>query len=74
MGKKEILKFDDVEIEKGEFHSSKNTIPIDDVNIDKVVISDQFSWIIKGSRYFISYKNNEKPHHCVSCFQKWAGM
>ena len=42
MDKKEILKFGDVEIEKGEFHFSKNAIPIDDVNIDKVVISDEF--------------------------------
>ena len=42
MGKKEFLQFNDVEIEKKEFQF-QSAIPIGNVNIDKVVISEEFS-------------------------------
>ena len=34
--KKELIKFVEDEIKKRNFHSSKNAIPIDHVNIDKM--------------------------------------
>ena len=37
---KQVLKFGSNEIEKKKFHSSKNPVGIDDVNIDKIMISD----------------------------------
>ena len=41
---KELLKFGDAEIEKREFHSSKNSIAIYDVNIKKILLSHAFGY------------------------------
>ena len=57
--KKEFLKIGDVEIKKKEFHCSKCLISIGFVNIDKIVISGEFSCAKKGSEYFVNYNNNE---------------
>ena len=46
--KKEFLKFDEVEIEKVQFHCSKSAISIGDVNIDKIVIFEEFPCAKKG--------------------------
>ena len=40
---KEFLKFGDIEIKKQTFQSSKELIDIGHVNIDKIVISVEFS-------------------------------
>lgn len=40
---REFLKFDDVEIEKMTFHKSKETIFLIDVDIKKILISDEFT-------------------------------
>ena len=48
MGKKEFLKFDEVETEKVQFHRSKSAISIGDVNIDKIVIFEEFPCAKKG--------------------------
>ena len=55
---KEFLKFDDVEIEKWKFHSSKSPISMNYVGIDKIKISDKFSFGWKDL-CFICYKNVE---------------
>ena len=39
---KKTLKFDDVKVNKKEFHAFKNVISLNLVDIDKIVISDQF--------------------------------
>ena len=57
---KEFLKYDEVEIEKREFHSSKRAIHTDDVSTDKIKISDEFPFSKNGSKYFVGYNNNEK--------------
>ena len=41
MGKKGLLKFGDVKFEKREFYSSKSAISIEDVKINKTVISEE---------------------------------
>ena len=38
----EHLKFDDVGIEKKEFHSSKKSIDISGVDIEKLLVSNEF--------------------------------
>lgn len=40
---REFLKFDDVEIEKMTFHKCKEIIFLIDVNIKKILISDEFT-------------------------------
>ena len=59
MSRKEFLKCGNVKIEKQEFYFFKNAIPISDVNICKIVISEEFLCIEKGSKYFISYENKD---------------
>lgn len=45
---KEILRFDDNEIDKHKFHLPKNSILIDDADVDKILISDKGSFGKKG--------------------------
>lgn len=37
-----VVKLGEVEIEKQEFHFSKKAIVVDDVDVDKVIMSDEF--------------------------------
>ena len=55
MGEK-TLKFDNIRVNKKEFHKSKQRINSDLVNVDQVVISDKFKKSDDGFRYFIGYK------------------
>ena len=48
MGNKELLKLDDVKFEKREFYSSKSAIHIQDVKINKIVISEELACVKKG--------------------------
>ena len=45
---KEIIKFDDTEIEKHKFHQHKNPISIYHVDINKIVASSKFCLGKKG--------------------------
>ena len=56
---KELLKFDDAVIEKRKFHSSKRSSDINDVDIDKITITNKFYCGKKGFKYFIGYKNDK---------------
>ena len=58
-GKKELLKFGNVKIEKQEFYFSRNVISIGYVNIDKRLISEELSCEKNSSKYIFGYKNNE---------------
>ena len=51
------LKFDNVKVNKKEFHKSKQPIVSDLVNIDQIVMSDKFKH--DGFKYFIGYKDSE---------------
>lgn len=50
MGNKELLKLDDVKFEKREFYSSKSAIHIQDVKINKIVISEELACVKKGCK------------------------
>ena len=52
-------KFDDVEVNKKEFHASKQPIALDLVDIGKIVVSDKFSYSDKCSKYVIGYKSDD---------------
>ena len=41
-----IIKFDETEIEKCKFHQRKNPFLIDDIDIDKIVVSNK-SFLVK---------------------------
>ena len=51
--------FGDIKIEKRKFHGHKNPILIDDVDIDKKLISNKVSFSEKNYKYFIGYKNDD---------------
>ena len=54
---KKIIKFDDTEVEEFEFHEHKSPILINDINIDKIVVSDKLPFGKQDFKYFIGYKD-----------------
>ena len=53
------LKFNNIEINKNKFHTSKQAIGLDSVTTDKIVVSDKFRHSEEGYKYFIGYKEDE---------------
>ena len=56
---KKTLKFDNIRVNKKEFHKSKQSINLDLVNVDQMVVSDKFKHSDDGFKYFIGYKEGE---------------
>ena len=52
-------KFDNITVNKKEFHNSKQPIKLDLINIDQVVISGKFKHSNDGFKYFVGYKEGE---------------
>ena len=48
-----------MKVEK-QFHQDKRTILIDNVNINKIIVTNQVPFGEKGSKYFIGYKDYRK--------------
>ena len=61
------LKFDNIRVNKKEFHKSKQPINLDLVKVDQMVISDKFKHSDDGFKYFIGYKEGEivKPLYII---------
>ena len=55
----ETLKFNDVVVSKKEFHTSKQTIALNLVATDKIVVSDKFKYSDNGSKYCIGYLDGD---------------
>ena len=53
------LKFNNIKINKKEFHKSKQAIDLDSVTTDKIVVSDKFRHSEDGYKYFIGYQEDE---------------
>ena len=53
------LKFNNIKINKKEFHKSKQAIDLDSVTVDKIVVSDKFRHNKEGYKYYIGYQENE---------------
>ena len=64
------LKFNNIRINKKEFHMSKEPIDLMSVNVDQTVISDKFKHNNEGLKYFIGYQESEivKPL-CITLTQ-----
>ena len=50
------LKFDNIRVNKKEFHKSKQPIDLGLVKVDQMVVSDKFKQSYDGFKYFIGYK------------------
>ena len=58
----EFLKFRDVEIQKKKFHFYKKMINIDEVDIEKTLISDEFAYgktKDTNAKHLVGYKNGK---------------
>ena len=55
---KKTLNFDNVEVNKKEFHISKQPVALILVNVDQILISDKCEHSDKGFKYFIGYKDD----------------
>ena len=53
------LKFNNIIVNKKEFHKSKQAIELDLVDTDKIVVSDKFIHSKEGFKYFIGYQEDE---------------
>ena len=62
MGKK-ILMFCDVEIEKNKLYRHKTPIFLEDVDIEKVLVSNKISSDEKNYKYFVGYLYNDLKHY-----------
>ena len=49
------LKFNNIRLNKKEFHKSKEPIDLMPVNVDQIIASDKFKHNNKGFKYFIGY-------------------
>ena len=66
--REQTLKFNNVRVNKKEFHKSKEPIDLMPVNVDRVVVSDKFKHSDEGYKYFIGYQEGEivKPLCIIS--------
>ena len=53
------LKFDNIRVNKREFHKSKQKIDLKSVNVNQIVVSDKFKHSDDGFKYFIGYQEGE---------------
>ena len=53
------LKFENIRVNKKEFHKSKQPVDLASVNVDQIVISGKFKQSDEGFKYFIGYKKGE---------------
>ena len=54
-----MLEFDNIRVNKKEFHKSKQPIDLTSVNGDQIVVSDKFKHSDEGFKYFIGYQEDE---------------
>ena len=55
----QTLKFNNIKINKKEFHKSKQAIDLDSVTVDQIVVSDKFKHSDGCFKYFVGYQENE---------------
>ena len=51
-------KFDNIEVNNKEFHTSNQPIALNLVNVNQILISDKFEYSNTGYKYFIGYKDD----------------
>ena len=67
----QTLKFNNIRVNKKEFHKSKQAIDLDLVIVDQIVVSNKFKHSEEGYKYFIGYQKNEiVKHHYVLFYLK----
>ena len=65
-----VAKFDNTEIEGCEFHQCKKPISINDIYIDKIIVSNKVPFSKQDFKYFIDYKDDKKIYLYGCSIQK----
>ena len=68
---KKNTKFDDTEIEEYKFHQNKNSVSINDIGINKIVLPNKFLFGKQDFKCFIGYKDSDKNR--PSCIRNFDG-
>ena len=53
------LTFENIRVNKKEFHKSKQSVDLASVNVDQIVVSSKFKHSDEWFKYFIGYKEGE---------------
>ena len=53
------LKFNNIRVNKKEFHKSKQAIDLNLINVDQIVVSDKLKHRDEGFKYFIGYQEDK---------------
>ena len=56
---KKTLKFENIRVNKKDFHKSKQPVDLASVNVDQIVISGNFKHSDEGFQYFTGYKEGD---------------
>ena len=72
MSEKTLI-FDNIRVNKKEFHKSQQLINLDLTNVNQIAVSDKFRHNDDGFKYFVSYKEGEivKLNRYVLSYLKW---
>ena len=65
------LKFNNIKINKKEFHKSKQAIDLDSVTTDKIVVSDKFKHSEEVANTLLVMKKMKLSNHYVLFYLKW---
>ena len=57
---KRIIKFDETEIEKYQFHQYKSPVSVNDIDTNKIVVYNKIPFGKQDFKYFIAYEDNKE--------------
>ena len=67
---KKIIKFPETEVKKNKFHQNKSPILMNDIDINRIVVSNTLHLGKQDFRYFIGYKNDKRIRLLCEFFPK----
>ena len=67
------LKFNNIRLNKKEFHKSKQPIDLKSVNVNQIVVPDKFKHSDDGIKYFTGYQEDEIVKPLCIIFPEMSG-
>ena len=65
------LRFNNIRVNKKEFHKSKQAIDLDSVIVDQIVVSDKLKHSEEGYKHFIGYQEGKIVKPLCIILHKW---
>ena len=69
----ETLKFDNIRLNKKEFHKSKLPVDLRSVNVDQIVVSEKFKYSDNDFKYFTGYQEDDIVKPLCIIFPQMSG-